>query len=198
MRLALRAHRITAIATVQALLAVLGTLFGSRTILLPALAGEVPVALPVALMAVLVIAAPVTRAWPSPRTNPSRNAGAVTAAVLMIAVGSATTAALLTGGVTGIADAVAYLGILAWLLALQTLAAVWITARSSAMTPAVYVFVCCLLGRVDGAVQPWAWPLAGIHPGSALVGGATLAVAVMSLVSIGLHDARTRRVLGRT
>lgn len=185
MKLALKTHRVLPVALVETALALLAALVGTTLIALPGPAGDAPLNLLVALAGSLVVAPPLVRAWPTNRTNTVRGAGAVAAVVVLcqIAPGVGVAAIAATLGAT---QMLAYVGMLTWLLALQVVAGVLVSAPYQGLAPAVYVMLCALVGRINGVVQPWAWPLADIAPVTmALVGAATLALSLTALACRG-------------
>jgi len=186
-RLALKASLALWGALVQVALALVGTGFGAVVIGLPGPAGEAPLAVLVALLATLLIAPSIVYTWPKDRTVPSRSSGVIALLIVLTQLGPALAIAVVSGMNAG-SSGVSYAGILLWLLALQLAAGVMLSARFQGLAPAVYVFVCALVGRSGSVVQPWAWPLAGIDPATALlIGGIAFGVAGTLLASIGLH-----------
>ncbi|MFV0373845.1 hypothetical protein [Microbacterium sp.] len=92
-------------------------------------------------------------------------------------------------GVLGSPEGPVYAGMFLWLLALQLAVGIVLSSRYQGVAPAVYVLLCALVGRIDSAVQPWAWPLAEVGPQLAiLLGGGAFLVAVCLLGALGLHD----------
>lgn len=190
MKPALTTHRVAPIGLLQAGSAALAVLVGGRLVTLPGPAGEAPLGLFFALLAALIMAPPVVRAWPSTRTDAVRNAGLVAVTIILLQLAPAlivTAAAALLAG----PEVLAYVGMLTWLLALQLAGGVLVSATRQGLVPAVYVLICALLGRIDGVVQPWAWPLADIDP----IVMASLGAAVLAL-SLGLLAVRGLRVNG--
>lgn len=188
MRLVLKTHRVVAVAIVQAILATIGSAYGAVFLMLPGLGGRTPIALLLALLGVLLIAPTLVHAWPSNRTNASRRPGLIAAAVVLLQI----TPALLVAGTfvaLGTPDGAAYVGMLLWLLAIQLAAGTMLSATYQGVAPAVYVFLCVLVGRIDSAVQPWAWPLAEVDPRIALLlGSGAFFLALVLLGVLGLHD----------
>jgi len=186
-KLALTTHRVAPMGLLQAGLAALAVLIGGHLVTLPGPAGEAPLGLFFALLATLVIAPAVVHAWPSTRTDAVRPAGLLAASIIVVQLAPAlivTAAAALFAGT----EVLAYVGMLTWLLALQLAGGVLVSATRQGLVPAVYVLICALLGRIDGVVQPWAWPLADIHPiVMAVLGTATLALSSALLASSGLR-----------
>lgn len=187
MRPALTTHRVVPIGLLQAGVAALAVLVGGQLVTLPGPAGEAPLGLSFALLGTLLIAPAIVRAWPSTRTDAVRNAGLLTAVMVSLQIGPALVVCALASVLAG-PEVLAYVGMLTWLLALQLTGGVLVSAAHQGLVPAVYVLICALLGRLDGAVQPWAWPLADIDPVlMALLGAATLALSLGLLVSRGLR-----------
>lgn len=171
----------------QAALAIIGSGFGGVAVGLPGPGGEAPLALLIALLAALLIAPGIVYTWPKDRTIPSRSAGVI---ALLIVLAQLTPALLIAVvfGMSGGSSGLSYAGILLWLLAIQLTAGVMVSSAFQGVAPAVYVLLCALLGRIDSAVQPWAWPLAGINPATALLlGGLAFSLASMLLATVGLH-----------
>lgn len=190
MRAALTTHRVRSIGLLQAGLAALAVLIGGHLVTLPGPAGEAPLALFLALLGALVIAPALVRAWPSTRTDAVRNAGLLAAVVVTLQIGPALVVTALAALIAG-PGVLAYVGMLTWLLALQIAGGVLVSATYQGLVPAVYVLICALLGRIDGVVQPWAWPLADIDPVvMALLGAAALALSLGLLASRGLRMRR--------
>lgn len=187
MRLALKTHRVVSVAVVQLVAAVIGSAFGDTRLALPGLGGDGPLSLLIALMATLTTAPPLVRAWPRERVNVARNAGMISSAMLCLQLSpAAATAAVFA--ISGSTHGIVYVGLLLWLLALQLLVGVLFSATYQGIAPAVYVFLCALVGRVDSVVQPWAWPLADPGVSEAIViGGGTFALAGGLLAALGLH-----------
>ncbi len=187
MRLGLKTHRVIAVAMVQLAAAMIASAFGDTRLALPGLGGDGPLSLLVALMATLTTAPALVRAWPMERVNLARNAGVISIAMLCLQlIPAVATAAIFA--VSGSSHGIVYVGMLLWLLALQLLTGVMLTATYQGIAPAVYVFLCALVGRIDSAVQPWAWPLA--DPGvleATVLGGGAFAVAFGLLALLGLH-----------
>lgn len=191
MKLALKTHRLPLVASALACIAVIGTVFGGATITLPGATGAVPVAFIAAVIASIVIAPPLVRAWPTTRTNPSRRPGLITAAALAAMLAPALCIAAAVGAAFDWGAAAAFVSDLFWLLGLQLITATCITATYQGVTVAVYGLLCALVGRIRGVVQPWAWPLADIAaPVVLAIGSASLAIGVMSLILIGMRDPR--------
>ncbi|KAA9085429.1 hypothetical protein [Microbacterium radiodurans] len=192
MRLALKTHRVVLVGVVQLVAAVIASAFGDTRLALPGLGGDGPLSLLVALMATLTTAPALVRAWPTERMNVARNAGLISIAMLCLQLAPAgVTAAIFA--VSGSSHGIVYVGILLWLLALQLSTGVLVSATYQGIAPAVYVFLCALIGRIDSAVQPWAWPLA--DPGvlaAIVVGGGAFGVALGLLAWLGLHRDTSR------
>lgn len=191
MRFALKTHRVVLVALVETALALLAALVGTTLIALPGPAGDAPLNLLIALAGSLVVAPPLVRAWPTNRTNTVRGAGAVAAVVVLCQIAPGVVVATIAATL-GAPQMLAYVGMLTWLLALQVVAGVLVSAPYQGLASAVYVMLCALVGRIDGVVQPWAWPLAGIAPATtAVIGTATLALSLTALAWRGLHGRST-------
>lgn len=187
MRLAFKTSRTGWVAVVQAALALVGSGFGAIIVGLPGPGGDAPLALLIALLATLLIAPGIVHTWPKDRTVPARSAGIVTLLIVLAQLAPSLLIAVVFG-VSGGAAGLTYAGILLWLLAIQFTAGVMVSSTYQGVAPAVYVLLCALFGRIDSAVQPWAWPLAGINPAiSLLLGGTAFVLASTLLAAIGLH-----------
>lgn len=187
MKLALKTHRVAPIGLLQAGLAALAALIGGHLVTLPGPAGEAPLGMFLALVGTLLIAPALVRAWPSTRTDAVRSAGQLAAVMVSLQIGPALVASALAALLAG-PEVLAYVGMLTWLLALQIVGGVLVSATHQGLVPAVYVLICALLGRFDGVVQPWAWPLADIGPAvMALLGMTALMSSLGLLVSCGLR-----------
>ncbi|WP_425839357.1 hypothetical protein [Microbacterium sp. PA5] len=187
MKLALKTHRVAPIGLLQAGLAALAALVGGHLVTLPGPAGEAPLGMFLALLGTLLIAPALVRAWPSTRTDAVRSAGLLAAVMVSLQIGPALVASALAALLAG-PEVLAYVGMLTWLLALQIVGGVLVSATHQGLVPAVYVLICALLGRIDGVVQPWAWPLADIGPAvMALLGMTALMSSLGLLVSCGLR-----------
>lgn len=188
MKLALKTHRVVPVALVETALALLAALVGTTLVALPGPAGDAPLNLLVALAGSLVVAPPLVRAWPTNRTNTVRGAGAVAAVVVLCQIAPGVGVVAIIAATLGAPQMLAYVGMLTWLLALQVVAGVLVSAPYQGLAPAVYVMLCALVGRIDGVVQPWAWPLASIAPVTTVViGTASLA---LSLTALACHGTR--------
>lgn len=185
MKLAITTSRTLWAALIQTALAAVGSGFGALLVGLPGPGGEAPLALLIALLGALLIAPGIVSTWPEDRTVPSRRSGAIALTLVLLQIAPALLIAL-AFGVFGNTSGLSYAGMFLWLLAIQLAAGVMISATFQGVAPAVYVMLCALLGRIDGVVQPWAWPLAGIQPVHALLLGAlAFVVASVLLVAVG-------------
>lgn len=192
MRLAIASSRTVWVAIALTVLAVVGSGFGAIVVGLPGPGGEAPLGLLIALLAVLLIAPGLVGTWPNVRTVPSRNAGGIALLLVLAQLAPGLLIAVATG-VFGAPAGPSYAGALLWLVAIQLTAGVMVSSTFQGVAPAVYVLLCALVGRIDSAVQPWAWPLAGIDPATALLLGAlAFALASALLVLIGLHGPTPR------
>lgn len=187
MRLALKSARSGWAALAQTLLAAVGSGFGALLVGLPGPAGEAPLGVLIALLAAVVIAPGLVSTWPGARTVPSRSGGAIALLLVLTPLAPALLVVAGFGAVVG-PQVWSYAGVLLWLVAIQLTAGVLVSCTFQGAGPALYVLLCALFGRIDSAVQPWAWPLAGAEPSAAILLGAlafTLAGAL--LASIGLR-----------
>lgn len=190
MRLAVRTHGARWIVPFELIVAIIGSLFGQVSLYIPAFSGTgaVPVTVVAALAGTTLLAYPLTAAWPRSRTTPVRSPALVATGALVVLVGPALALSVGVGLVDAATTAFAYVGTLAWLLALQLALGTLVSATYQAMAPTVYVLICALLGRTDSSVQPWAWPLADIPGWAALaVGSIALAAAWTVFAALGFH-----------
>jgi len=190
MKLALRTHRVRWIVPIELALAIIGSLYGEVSLLVPSFSGmgAVPVTVIAALAGTTSLALPINAAWPSSRTVPVRSDSLICLAVLATALAPAVATCVVLGSLHPERAALEYLSVFGWLLALQMAAATLLSGTYQAMAPVTYVLLCALLGRVDSSIQPWAWPLAEIPVGIALVVGTSALVAALALFAfLGLH-----------
>ncbi|QTX05870.1 hypothetical protein [Agromyces archimandritae] len=189
MRLAYRTHRLGPLLALETLLAVLGTLLGHTTVQLPSFSGlgAMPLYVLAALVGAVVLAFPLNAAWPATRTIVVRRSAVIAAVVLITALAPALIVGALAAQLLPTATGFAYLGVLAWLLAMQLVTGVLVNGTYQAMAPVAYVLLCALLGRAGGVVHPWAWPLADAPAAALWVGASALAAALTLFIALGLH-----------
>ena len=189
MRLAIKAYRAPFLLITFSILGIIGLLMSNVALSFPSVTGEarVPIGIILGLIACAITASAALGGWPEPQTVTVRPAGGILAVILgaltCISLGSV---ALI--GSVGWNAGTLFAGTTAWLLAIQLVVGIFASSKYQAMGPAVYVLLCALVGRVDGQVQPWAWPLAELDGILALaIGGVCLLSSLILLSFLGLH-----------
>ena len=192
MKLALWTHRLRWLLPAHLMIATLGATLGNINLPVPSLTGPggVPVAVIAALLNSVLLSLPITTAWPASRTTPVRSPALVLLGVLAVVLTPTVLLAVVIDLLHPPSDGLGYIGVFAWLFALQLLVASWFSMKYQAVGPVAYVMLCALAGRADSSVQPWAWPLAPLTwPLSVTLGGSALVVALAFLLAIGVHGA---------
>lgn len=189
MKWALRAYKAVWILGILVLAGAAGTVWQEVTLALPSVMGTnpVPVGLGFALLACVAVAYAINLGWPETHVVSVRSARRTLALLLCTAVLPLTVALCLLD-LGGIGAGASFVGTFMWLLGGQLAVAALLTSRYQAMGPAVYVLLCALMGRVDGEVQLWAWPLASSAGFDAVaVGTVAFAAGVCLLLLRGLR-----------
>ncbi|WP_405374614.1 MULTISPECIES: hypothetical protein [unclassified Microbacterium] len=191
MNLAAKTYRLAWVVPLTVLITALAVGLGSVLVPLPSFTGTggVPFSVLTALLFGVIIAFPLTAGSPGDRTVAVRQPSLIAAGMVIVVLVPSAALAVTVEVVAPGGPVIHYLAALGWLLGLQLLTATFISATYQALPPALYVLVCALLGRADGEVQWWAWPLDDAT-GTALplaLGLITGGIAIASLGAFGLH-----------
>lgn len=147
---------------------------------LPSLTGDagVPLRVMAALAECFAVGLAIFAGWRDTNRAAVRPTRAHLALVVVLMWSSASLVDLVIT-VFNTAHSAGFAAVLSWLLGMQLIAGVVGTWQYAAVMPTVYVLLCALLGRIDSAVQPWAWPLTDTRPESILVGASLLALGLL-------------------